>query len=53
MRRMRQVIVVAFAAFVLLSLGALFLGAGSDLSRSMGVPISSPEVEAGFQKVLL
>jgi len=32
--------------------GALFLGAGSDLSRSMGVPISSPEVEAGFQKVL-
>jgi 4-hydroxy-2-oxoheptanedioate aldolase len=32
--------------------GALFLGAGSDLSRSMGVPINSPEVEAGFQKVL-
>src|SRR5262245_57752818 len=32
--------------------GALFLGAGSDLSRSMGVPISSPEVEAGFQRVL-
>ena len=32
--------------------GALFLGAGSDLSRSMGVPISSPEVEAGFQQVL-
>jgi 4-hydroxy-2-oxoheptanedioate aldolase len=32
--------------------GALFLGAGSDLSRSMGVPISSPEVEAGFQKVV-
>jgi 4-hydroxy-2-oxoheptanedioate aldolase len=32
--------------------GALFLGAGSDLSRSMGVPIGSPEVEAGFQKVL-
>jgi len=32
--------------------GALFLGAGSDLSRSMGVPASSPEVEAGFQRVL-
>ena len=32
--------------------GALFLGAGSDLSRSMGVPITSPEVEAGFQQVL-
>jgi 4-hydroxy-2-oxoheptanedioate aldolase len=32
--------------------GALFLGAGSDLSRSMGVPASSPEVEAGFQQVL-
>jgi len=32
--------------------GALFLGAGSDLSRSMGVPLNSPEVEAGFQRVL-
>jgi 4-hydroxy-2-oxoheptanedioate aldolase len=32
--------------------GALFLGAGSDLSRSMGVRITSPEVEAGFQQVL-
>src|SRR5687767_15678700 len=30
--------------------GALFLGAGSDLSRSMGVPASSPEVEAAFQR---
>lgn len=32
--------------------GALFLGAGSDLSRSMGVAASSPEVEAAFQQVL-
>lgn len=32
--------------------GALFLGAGSDLSRSMGVPASSPEVEAAFQRIL-
>ena len=32
--------------------GALFVGAGSDLSRSLGVPQSSPEVEAAFQKVL-
>ena len=32
--------------------GALFLGAGSDLSRSIGVPASSPEVEAAFQQVL-
>jgi hypothetical protein len=32
--------------------GALFLGAGSDLSRSMGVPPSSPEVEGAFQQVL-
>jgi 4-hydroxy-2-oxoheptanedioate aldolase len=32
--------------------GALFLGAGSDLSRSMGVPASSPEVESAFQQVL-
>jgi 4-hydroxy-2-oxoheptanedioate aldolase len=32
--------------------GALFLGAGSDLSRSMGVPASAPEVEAAFQQIL-
>jgi 4-hydroxy-2-oxoheptanedioate aldolase len=32
--------------------GALFLGAGSDLSRSMGVPATSPEVEAAFQQIL-
>ena len=32
--------------------GALFLGAGSDLSRSMGVTASSPELEAAFQQVL-
>jgi len=32
--------------------GALFLGAGSDLSRSIGVPPSSPELEAAFQQVL-
>jgi 4-hydroxy-2-oxoheptanedioate aldolase len=32
--------------------GALFLGAGSDLSRSMGVPANSPELEAAFQQVL-
>ena len=32
--------------------GALFLGAGSDLSRSMGVAASSPEVETAFQQVL-
>lgn len=32
--------------------GALFLGAGSDLSRSMGVPANSPEVEAAFQQIL-
>jgi 4-hydroxy-2-oxoheptanedioate aldolase len=32
--------------------GALFLGAGGDLSRSMGVPIAAPEVEAAFQRVL-
>jgi 2-keto-3-deoxy-L-rhamnonate aldolase RhmA len=31
--------------------GALFLGAGSDLSRSMGVAANSPEVEAAFQQV--
>ncbi len=32
--------------------GALFLGAGGDLSRSMGLPINAPEVEAAFQRVL-
>lgn len=32
--------------------GALFVGAGADLTRAMGVPPGSPEVEAGFQKVL-
>jgi len=32
--------------------GALFVGAGSDLSRSLGVPQTAPEVEAAFQKVL-
>ena len=32
--------------------GALFLGAGSDLSRSLGVPQTSPELEAAFQRVL-
>jgi len=32
--------------------GALFLGAGADLSRSIGVPSNSPEVEAAFQQVL-
>lgn len=33
-------------------IGAIFLGAGSDLSHSIGVPITSPEVEAAFQTVL-
>ena len=33
--------------------GALFLGAGSDLSRSMGVPPRSPELEAAFQQIWL
>ncbi len=32
--------------------GALFVGAGGDLHLSMGVPADSPEVEAGFQRVL-
>ncbi len=32
--------------------GALFLGAGSDLSRSLGVPQPSPQLEAAFQQVL-
>jgi 4-hydroxy-2-oxoheptanedioate aldolase len=32
--------------------GALFLGAGADLSRSMGIPTSAPELESAFQQVL-
>jgi 4-hydroxy-2-oxoheptanedioate aldolase len=32
--------------------GALFLGAGGDLSRSMGVRTDAPELEAAFQRVL-
>jgi 4-hydroxy-2-oxoheptanedioate aldolase len=32
--------------------GALFLGAGADLSHSLGVPQNSPDVEAAFQQVL-
>jgi 4-hydroxy-2-oxoheptanedioate aldolase len=32
--------------------GALFLGAGADLSRSLGVTQSSPELETAFQQVL-
>ena len=32
--------------------GALFVGAGSDLTRALGVRPGSPEVEAGFQRVL-
>jgi len=32
--------------------GALFVGAANDLTRSMGVRPGSPEVEAGLQKVL-
>jgi 4-hydroxy-2-oxoheptanedioate aldolase len=32
--------------------GALFVGAGADLSRSLGVAPSSPELEAAFQQVL-
>ena len=32
--------------------GALFLGAGADLSRSLGVQQNAPEVEAAFQRVL-
>jgi len=32
--------------------GALFVGAGADLTRAMGVRPGSPEVEAGFQRVL-
>jgi 4-hydroxy-2-oxoheptanedioate aldolase len=32
--------------------GALFLGAGNDLTHSMGVRPGSPEVEVAFQKVL-
>ncbi len=32
--------------------GALFPGAGSDLSRSMGVRQNTPELEAAFQQIL-
>jgi 4-hydroxy-2-oxoheptanedioate aldolase len=32
--------------------GALFLGAGSDLSRSLGVTPTSPELETAFQQIL-
>src|SRR5439155_6584434 len=32
--------------------GALFVGAASDMTRSMGVRPGSPEVEVGLQKVL-
>lgn len=32
--------------------GALFVGAGNDLSHSLGVAPGTPEVEAAFQKVL-
>jgi 4-hydroxy-2-oxoheptanedioate aldolase len=32
--------------------GALFVGAGSDLSRSLGVAQNAPETEAAFQQVL-
>lgn len=32
--------------------GALFVGAGSDLTRALGVRPGAPEVEAGFQRVL-
>jgi 4-hydroxy-2-oxoheptanedioate aldolase len=32
--------------------GALFVGAGADLTRALGVRPGSPEVEAGFQLVL-
>jgi 4-hydroxy-2-oxoheptanedioate aldolase len=32
--------------------GALFLGAGADLSRSLGVAQNAPELEAAFQQVL-
>ena len=32
--------------------GALFVGAGSDLSRSLGVAQPSPELEAAFAKIV-
>jgi 4-hydroxy-2-oxoheptanedioate aldolase len=32
--------------------GALFVGAGADLSRSLGITQTSPELEAAFQQVL-
>jgi 4-hydroxy-2-oxoheptanedioate aldolase len=33
-------------------IGAIFLGAGSDLSHSLGVRANNPELEAAFQTVL-
>jgi 4-hydroxy-2-oxoheptanedioate aldolase len=33
-------------------IGALFLGAGADLSRSLGVTLGSPELETAFQRIL-
>ena len=32
--------------------GALFVGAGSDLSRSLGVAQPSPDLEAAFAKIV-
>lgn len=32
--------------------GAIFVGNGNDLTRSMGMPKGSPEVEVEFQKIL-
>jgi 4-hydroxy-2-oxoheptanedioate aldolase len=32
--------------------GALFLGAGADLSRSLGITTASPELETAFQTIL-
>lgn len=32
--------------------GALFVGAGGDLSRSLGVPPDSPELEAAFGRIV-
>jgi 2-keto-3-deoxy-L-rhamnonate aldolase RhmA len=33
-------------------IGAIFLGAGSDLSHSLGVRLENPELEAAFQTIL-
>jgi 4-hydroxy-2-oxoheptanedioate aldolase len=35
-----------------LGVGALFPGAGGDLSRSLGVPLGSPELEEAFDQIL-